>query len=93
MKNHVVSIYRQAERFAEITQRSLITGNIPRARKCLEIAEKLLKTGSDETKNVITGIYLHSVSSFMEIRHCSISGLFPQALKAAYVKQVNASGV
>ena len=93
MKNHVVSIYRQTERFAEITQRFLINGNIARAKKCLEIAEKLLKTGNDETKNVISGIYIHSVSSFMEIRHCSISGLFPQALKAEYVKQINATGV
>ena len=93
MKNHVVSIYRQAERFAEITQKFLITGNIPRAKKCLEVAEKLLKTGTEETKNVISGIYLHSVSSFMEIRHCSISGLFPQALQAEYVKQINATAV
>lgn len=93
MKNHVVSIYRQAERFAEITQRFLVNGNIPRVKKCLETAEKLLKTGSDETKSVITGIYIHSVSSFMEVRHCSISGLFPTELRAAYIKQVNAAGV
>ncbi len=93
MKNHVVSIYRQAERFAELTKKCLINGNIPRVKKCLEMAEKLLKTGNNETKSVIAGIYIHSVSSFMEIRHCSISGLFPAELRAAYLKQINATAV
>ncbi|MDI1255626.1 MAG: hypothetical protein PSV16_05955 [Flavobacterium sp.] len=93
MKNQVVSIYRQAERFAEITQKLLIAGNIPRVKKCLLVAEKLFKTGSNETKNAITGIYVHSVSSFMEFRGCRISGLFPQSLQLEYVKQINASGV
>jgi hypothetical protein len=93
MKNQVSTIYKQAERFAEITKTAIITGNISRAKKCLALAERLFITGSNETKNVITNVYIFSVSSFLELRHCSISNLFPKSLKAEYVKQINASGV
>ncbi|PXY40474.1 hypothetical protein DMB65_12785 [Flavobacterium cheongpyeongense] len=93
MKNQVNSIYKQAERFAEITKKNIICGNIVRAKKCLALAERLFITGSIETKNAISNVYIFSVSSFMEMRHCNISQLFPQTLKAEYIKQVNTSGV
>lgn len=93
MKNQVTSIYKQAERFAEITKRSIISGNIVRAKKCLALAERLFITGSIETKNAISNVYIFSVSSFMEMRNCNISHLFPQTLKTEYIRQVNASGV
>lgn len=93
MKNQVISIYRQAARFAEVTQRAIMSGNIPRAKKCLAHAETLLLNGSKETRTAISVVYVHAISSFMELRHCSIAGLFPIGLKAEYVKQVNASGV
>jgi hypothetical protein len=93
MKNQVTTIYKQAERFAEITKTAIISGNITRAKKCMAIAERLLVTGSYETKNAISNVYVFSVSSFMELRNCSISNLFPQSLKAEYIKQINTSGV
>ena len=93
MKNQVTTIYKQAERFAEITKSAIVSGNIVRAKKCLALAEKLFVTGSSETKSVISNVYVFSVSSFMELRHCSISNLFPQSLKAEYLKQINTSGV
>ena len=93
MKNQVKSVYKQAERFAEITKKAIISGNIVRAKKCLALAEHLFITGSAETKNVISNVYVFSVSSFMEMRHCSISHLFLQFLKAEYIKQINTSGV
>ncbi|EKT3957073.1 hypothetical protein ABF200_001481 [Flavobacterium psychrophilum] len=93
MKNQVTTVYKQAERFAEITKKAIITGNITRAKKCLDLAEQLFATGSQETKNAISNVYIFSVSSFMELRHCSISNLFPKLLKAEYIKQINTSGV
>jgi hypothetical protein len=93
MKNQVSTIYKQAERFAEITKTAIITGNISRAKKCLALAERLFISGSNETKNAISNVYIFSVSSFMELRHCNISNLFPQTLKAEYIKQINTSGV
>lgn len=93
MKNQVTTIYKQAERFAEITKSAIISGNIVRAKKCLALAERLFANGSYETKNAIANVYVFSVSTFMELRHCNISNLFPQALKAEYLKQINTSGV
>ena len=93
MKNKMNTIYKQAERFAEITKKAIISGNISRAKKLLRVAENLLETGSNETKNVISNVYVYSVSSFMELRHCSISNLFPKALRAEYIKQINATSV
>jgi hypothetical protein len=93
MKNKIATIYEKAERFAEITKIAIITGNIYRAKKCLALAERIFETGSNETSNVISNVYVFSVSSFMEMRHCSISNLFPQSLKAEYVKHINTSGV
>ena len=93
MKNQVNTIYKQAERFAEITKTAIGTGNIVRAKKCLALAERLFATGSNETKIAISNVYVFSVSSFMELRHCTISNLFPKALKAEYIRQINASGV
>lgn len=93
MKNQVTTVYKQAERFAEITKRAIITGNIIRAKKCLTLAEKLFETGSNETRNAISNVYFYSVSSFMELKHCSISNLFPKALKAEYSKQIDATSI
>jgi hypothetical protein len=93
MKNKINTIYKQAERFSEITKKAIISGNISRAKKLLCIAENLFETGSNETKNVISNVYVYSVSSFMELRHCSISNLFPKSLKAEYIKQINAISV
>lgn len=93
MKNQVTTVYKQAERFAEITKSAIVSGNIARAKKCLALAERLFVSGSYETKNAISNVYIFSVSTFMELRHCSISNLFPQSLKAEYLKQINTSGV
>ena len=93
MRNKINTIYKQAERFAEITNKVIISGNISREKKLLSIAENLLETGSNDTKNVISNVYIYSVSSFMELRHCSISNLFPKALRTEYIKQINATSV
>lgn len=93
MKNKALTVYAKAQKFADITTALIIKGNIRRAKKCLDIAELLFTTGSSETRNAIGNIYVHSVSTFMEMHHCTIAKLFPDTLHAEYVKHVNASGV
>ncbi len=93
MKKNVISIYKQTERFAAITQKLLAQGNMPRVKKCLAYAERLFKNGNNETRIVICNIYVHSLSIFMESRGCRIANLFPRALNNEYLKQINASGV
>ncbi len=89
MKNQVTSVYKKAERFAEITKKALIAGNVIRAKKCLNIAEKLFLTGSAETKGIIANVYLYSISSFLKVKNCNISNLFSEVLKAEYSKQIH----
>jgi hypothetical protein len=93
MKNHSISPTAKAARFAEITKELIRKGNIPRVKKCLAAAEQLLASGSAETKNAISNIYVFSVSTFMELHNCSIANLFPRTLRREYIAQVNASGV
>lgn len=93
MKNQAKSACTKAVQFAEITKSLIRKGNIIRAKKCLSIAEQLLITGNYETKNVISNIYIFSVSTFMEIHKCSIANLFPPNLRKEYISQINASGV
>lgn len=89
--NENSNIYKQAERFANVTKALIQSGNIHRAKRCLRKAESLFSTGTSQIKNVITNVYLFSVSGFMETHHCDIKGLFPKNLKKEYYKQVNAN--
>ena len=93
MKNQAKSACAKAVQFAEITKNLIRKGNIIRVKKCLCVAEQLLINGNTETKNVISNIYVFSVSTFMEMHNCSIANLFPQSLRKEYISQINASGV
>jgi len=93
MKNNVKTVAAKAAQFAEITKNCIRLGNILRAKKCLDIAELLFSTGSNETKNAIGNVYVYSVSTFMELKHCTVSKLFPPSLKQEYISQINTSGV
>ncbi|MFP9100852.1 hypothetical protein ACLI09_17535 [Flavobacterium sp. RHBU_24] len=93
MKNHVKTASTKAVQFAEITKNFIRSGNISRAKKCLDMAELLFKNGTTETRSAIASIYVNSVSTFMELRNCTVSKLFPPTLKREYIAQVNAYGV
>lgn len=85
--------YKQAQRFADVTKVLIARGNMQRAKQCLQIAEDLFNNGTSEIKNVISNVYLFSVSSFIETHHCSIKNLLPNFLQREYYKQVNSSGI
>jgi hypothetical protein len=93
MSNHVKTAAAKAAQFAEVTKKFIKTGHIARAKKCLDIAELLFTTGSNETRTAIGNVYVNSVSTFMEIHNCTVSKLFPPTLKREYIAQVNTSGV
>lgn len=93
MKNQAKTACAKAVQFAEITKNLIRKGNILRVKRCLNVAEQLLVNGNAETKNVISNIYVFSVSTFMEMHNCSIANLFPQSLRKEYISQVNAMGV
>lgn len=88
-----MNVYKQAQRFADVTKQCIATGNISRAKHCLAVAAKLLENGNSEMKNAIYNVYVFSVSGFLEIHHCAIRNLFPEKLLTEYHKQVNTSGL
>lgn len=81
------------QRFADVTKTLIIQGNINRAKRCLQTAEEIFNKGNSEIRNVISNVYIFSVSTFMEGNNCSIRNLFPDNLKKEYYKQVNTSGL
>ncbi|MBD3581206.1 DUF7674 family protein [Flavobacterium selenitireducens] len=93
MKNRILSVYRQADRLAEITKTFIRNGHISRAKKCLAVAEKHFLEGNQKTRNAIANSFVFSLTTFMELRNCRISNLFPESLKSEYIRQINTSGV
>jgi hypothetical protein len=92
MKNNSnKSIYSQMQRFADVTKTLIMQGNIGRAKRCLNTAEDIFNKGTAELKNAVANVYVFSVTSFMEIHHCSIKNLFPESLLSAYQKQISSS--
>lgn len=87
------TIYQQTQRFAELTIKLIQAGHVKLAKRCLQEADYALKTGTSEVKNVISNIYVFSVTSFMELHRCNIKELLPPTLQFEYYKQVNASGL
>ena len=47
------NIYQQAQRVADVTKSFILCGNIHRAKRCIQVAEKLFTTGNKEVQNVI----------------------------------------
>lgn len=87
----VEGVYQRMERFADLTKVFISQGKIERAKKCLLIAETLLISGSKEVQQTIQVVYVFSVSSYMELKHCNIKDLFPTSLKEVYTKQIDTS--
>ncbi len=87
------NIYKQAQRFADVTNALLLRGNINRASRCFLKAEEIFNLGTSEIKNAISNVYVYSVSSYLEINKYSIKDMFPQSLQKEYFKQINSTGI
>jgi len=83
-------IYKQIQKFADLTRTMIVRGDMPRVKRCFDIAENLFVNGNRQTKNAISNVYLYSVSGTLELNHINTEKLFPSALKAEYIKQINA---
>jgi hypothetical protein len=87
------SRYKKVQHFADLTKMFLQIGDMKRAKKCLQIADNYFVHGNEVMKNMISNIYLYSVSGFMEMHDFSINEILPENLKNEYYKQVNTSGI
>ncbi len=83
-------IYKQMQKFADLTQTMIVRGNISRAKKCFAVAENLFINGNKETQRAISNVYLYSVSGMLELKHFNTEKILPNALKKEYIKQINA---
>lgn len=85
--------YRQAQRFADLTKRLLLTGQQARALRCLRIAEALFRKGDARIRNAIANVYVYSVTPVMEMQHRHVGQLLPANLRREYYHQITASGI
>lgn len=86
------SVFKQMRRFALLTEQFLLSGHTARAKRCFEIAGKLLDNGSAEMKCAVSNVFVYSVSGFMQLHHFNIKTFFPRSLEAEYYKQACCSG-
>ena len=96
MKTTSKNVYAQTARFAKLTLQFMAQGKTERMLKCLSVADSLLVSGSRPVKNAIAGVFLVSLSNFLEThygRGREIIRQFPQHLRAEYDKQVYASAL
>lgn len=93
MKQSDKNLIKKVEHLASLTISSLQLGKTARTKRCLVIAEELLKKGNAEMRNAISNVYLHSVSHYLELNRYPVSKMLPVLLQKEYVKQINTSGV
>ena len=90
------NIYKTLKGFANYTKRCAKTGNIEKLKLCFTVADKLISKGNDKVKSGVRNVYLISVSSLLEIAspiQDQVNKMLPKNLRAAYQKQIMASGI
>lgn len=87
------NVYKQAQRFANLTKELIVSGNIRRAKNFLHKAEYLFVIGTNEVKNAIVNVYVFSVTLFMEMHYYNIKQFLPKSLHSEYQKQIYSSGI
>lgn len=78
---------------AETTKNYIGTGNEFMARQCLELAEIIYRYGDEQTRNLVSNIYVFAVSGFLEINQLNANDIFPELLRIEYKRQVDPSGL
>ena len=84
------SVYNRMHRMAELTIMNVLSGKLIRAKRLLDVGEKLFANGNYQTRNAVTNVFLYDVSSVLTLRHCDVLTLFPPSLQQEYIKQINA---
>ncbi len=90
------NLYKVMQRFADITVNFILKGELNRAAKCLQIADKLFRSGNIIIKNAIANVFVYSLSRVLDKQdeRCSeVLAILPFSLKREYDLQVNSCGV
>jgi hypothetical protein len=78
-------------KLADMTQTCIIQGNLMQARKYMQEAEELLTNGDALLRNAV-GVYIESVSQFLESHNHHAPDLLPETLRTAVKSQIYKPG-
>ena len=84
------------QRFADVTNKLILEGNLQRAEKCFRIADTLLRTGNLIIKNAVANVFVYSLSLVLDRRdehYEKIMRILPLSLKEEYKQQQMSYGV
>lgn len=90
------NLYTLMQRFADLTKKLIIQGNINKVERCLRIANSLLTSGNIIIVNAVANVYVYSLSTVLDRRdeNCmKVMAVLPFALRKEYEHQVNSLGV
>lgn len=90
------NLYKVMQRFADMTVNFILNGQLNRAAKCLQIADKLFRSGNIIIKNAIANVFVYSLSRVLDKqdeRSHEVFAILPFSLKREYDLQVNSCGV
>lgn len=86
------NLYKIMQRFADITVSFILNGQLNRAAKCLQIADKLFRSGNIIIKNAIANVFVYSLARVLDKqdkRSHKVLAILPFSLKREYDLQVN----
>lgn len=90
------NLYKVMQRFADLTSKFILEGNINRAARCFKIADKLMTTGNIIIKNAVSNVYVYSLSLILDKRdehYDEVMNVLPFSLKKEYENQSIGYGI
>ncbi len=87
------TLHSRMQKLAKLTKSCFLQNRHEHAKSYLDIAEQIYQAGDTRTKNLVSNIFVFSISTFLEIHNYCLSDILPQSLFKEYRNQVNASGL
>lgn len=93
MKNRIKKgIYERMQHFSDLTLKLVLDGRMQRTAKCLAAAENLFVTGTVQTRNAITVVYIYHLAAVLESHYYDVKSLLPESLRKEYLR-INSFGL
>ena len=77
------------QRMAEVTVALVLAGKLIRAKKFLDVAERLFLSGKYQSRTAVSNVYLYDISTILELHRYNLQLLLPPNLQREYIKQIN----
>lgn len=93
MKNKMKNEYELVKKATYLTNQCLLSNNIKRAKKIISLVDIAFRFGNNQIKNLISTVFIHSVSTHLEILNTPAKSLLPKSLLQDYHQQINSSSL